>query len=117
MVNQNLCPVCGYNMEEPPRDYNICPSCGTEFGLHDKNTSVEDLRAAWLKTGPRWWSSSDSQPPDWKPMMQLAGLLLGRASISVYSNYYGLGVVINQAPVAGSDQMNSAYTLSESPYR
>ncbi len=52
----NICPVCGYLMEDPPKDYNICPSCGTEFGYHDLNSSIAELRAAWLRTGPRWWS-------------------------------------------------------------
>src|SRR6266446_4815425 len=52
MVIETTCPVCGYEMDDPPRDYNICPSCGTEFGLHDVNASISELRAAWLQTGP-----------------------------------------------------------------
>ncbi len=68
----NLCPVCGYGMDDPPRDYNICPSCGTEFGVNDLNASVADLRAAWIATGPKWWSQTDLQPSDWNPFQQLA---------------------------------------------
>jgi predicted amidophosphoribosyltransferase len=49
MVIENMCPVCGYGMPDPPRDYNICPCCGTEFGHHDQNASIEDIRLAWLK--------------------------------------------------------------------
>ena len=45
MVIDKLCPVCGYQMEDPPKDNNICPSCGTEFGLHDVNATLSDLRA------------------------------------------------------------------------
>jgi hypothetical protein len=71
---QNLCPVCGYDMDDPPRDYNICPSCGTEFGLHDLNASVLELREAWIKTGPKWWSATDAQPVGWDPYLQLARL-------------------------------------------
>jgi len=80
MVDQNLCPVCGYKMEEPARDFNTCPSCGTEFGLHDANASIEDLRSAWLRTGPKWWSATDLQPANWNPLMQLAGLLEARSA-------------------------------------
>jgi hypothetical protein len=69
-----LCPVCGYDMDDPPRGYNICPSCGTEFGLHDLNASVLELREAWIKSGPKWWSATDPQPANWDPYLQLARL-------------------------------------------
>jgi hypothetical protein len=69
-----LCPVCGYGMEDEPANYHICPSCGTEFGLHDQNATVEDLRAAWIKTGPKWWSKTDPQPSNWDPLAQLEGV-------------------------------------------
>jgi hypothetical protein len=68
----NLCPVCGFEMDDPPRDYNICPSCGTEFGVHDLNASIAELRAAWIATGPKWWSQTDQPPGDWNPFQQLA---------------------------------------------
>jgi hypothetical protein len=69
---QNVCPVCGFSMEEPPRDYNICPSCGTEFGVHDVNATLADLRASWIATGPKWWSKAEPQPENWNPFAQLA---------------------------------------------
>lgn len=81
MVIENLCPVCVFEMEEPPRDYNICPSCGTEFGVHDVNASIAQLRAAWIRNGPKWWSETDPQPIGWNPFAQLA--TLGRASTSL----------------------------------
>jgi hypothetical protein len=68
---KNMCPVCGFDMDDPPRDYNICPSCGTEFGLHDANAAISELRSAWLSSGPRWWSATDPQPLDWKPLEQV----------------------------------------------
>jgi len=71
---QNLCLVCGYEMDDPPRDYNVCPSCGTEYGVNDANASYEELRTAWLKTGPVWWSKTDPQPDNWSPSRQLANL-------------------------------------------
>jgi len=69
----NMCPVCGYCMDEPPDNYNICPSCGTEFGLHDVNNSIAELQAAWLGSGPNgpvWWSKFDAPPVNWNPLKQ-----------------------------------------------
>ena len=71
---QNLCLVCGYEMDDPPRDYNICPSCGTEYGVNDVNASYDQLRRAWIATGPAWWSKTDPQPENWSPSRQLANL-------------------------------------------
>ena len=81
---ENLCLVCGYEMEEPPRDYNICPSCGTEFGVHDVNAPIADLRAAWIQSGPRWWSTSDPQPENWNPPAQLEKVAAPIASAPVF---------------------------------
>ncbi len=80
MKIENLCPVCGYEMEVPPKDYNTCPSCGTEFGVSDTNASIAELRETWLKTGPRWWSKTDPQPTDWDPIAQMerAGIVIRR---------------------------------------
>jgi hypothetical protein len=69
MVNFHICPVCGYNMEVPPCDYNICSSCGTEFGHPD--LQVAELREAWLATGPRWWSQYEQPPKAWDGNIQL----------------------------------------------
>ena len=79
---ENLCPVCGFQMEEPPKDCNICPSCGTEFGVHDVNSSIQELRAAWIATGPRWWSVTDPQPAEWNPFAQLAAIASSGAVVA-----------------------------------
>jgi hypothetical protein len=71
----NMCPVCGYDMEDPPPDFNICPSCGTEFGNNDVNASIKELRSAWLRNGARWWSPVDSPPDGWDPFEQISALL------------------------------------------
>lgn len=90
---QYLCPVCGYGMREPPENYNICPCCGTEFGVHDVNASIQDLRTAWLQGGRNWWSHSDPKPADWNPYQQLARLAeaafagIGVVSISSSAQY------------------------------
>jgi hypothetical protein len=118
MVTDNLCPVCGYEMAEPPRDYNICPSCGTEFGLHDRNSSIEDLQRAWLATGPAWWSANEPQPEGWNPMQQLARMLFSTAKIPVFWNDYSMGVTIQTAPSAADvDHTKFGYRLSELPCR
>ena len=75
MVNGYQCPICGYGMEDPPEDYNICPSCGVEFGKDDAHATHVELRAAWLASGARWWSPVDPQPTDWDPYMQVSNLL------------------------------------------
>ena len=82
MVVENLCPVCGFEMDDPPKDYNICPSCGTEFGVHDHNASIVELRTAWIRSGPKWWSKTDPKPENWNPFTQLATLVSGCASLS-----------------------------------
>jgi hypothetical protein len=75
MILENICPVCGYEMEYAPRDFNICPSCGTEFGVNDVNASINELRSAWLRNGARWWSPVDSCPVGWDPYEQINTLL------------------------------------------
>lgn len=67
-------------MEAPPKDYRTCPSCGTEFGVHDVTASIAELRDAWMKTGPKWWSTADPQPEAWDPLTQMekAGIAVKR---------------------------------------
>lgn len=74
-MTKHLCPVCGYLMDDPPSDYNICPSCGTEFGHNDRNASFAQLRATWLRNGAKWWSSVDRQPENWDPYLQVSNLM------------------------------------------
>ena len=75
-----VCPVCGYpNLAEPPYDgtspsYEICPSCGTEFGYEDSGRSHAELRHAWVDGGCRWWATYDKPPKGWDPLQQLRGL-------------------------------------------
>src|SRR5487761_1277683 len=108
-----LCPVCGYGMQEPPENYNICPSCGTEFGIHDVNASIQELRAAWLQSGCNWWSRSDPNPVDWDPCRQLAHLAntafagAGIVSVSESAGYDSISPV---TPWAGEVAWQSADT-------
>ncbi len=87
-MNDRLCTVCGYEMEEGPRAFNICPSCGTEFGLHDLNSSVEELRELWVASGPRWHSTVLPRPQHWEPITQLTVLFLNQAAENIAVQSY-----------------------------
>jgi hypothetical protein len=57
------CPVCGFDdLKYAPEDFTICPSCGTEFGIDDKEYSIQELKDKWIKGGRRWWSISVPSP-------------------------------------------------------
>ena len=71
------CPVCGYQMDHPATDFNICPSCGVEFGYSDAGRSYDDLRGIWIHTGLQWSSRVVRKPKDWSPYRQMmrAGII------------------------------------------
>jgi len=69
-----LCPICGYNLENPPEDFNICPSCGVEFGYETASRTFEELRKEWLSTGAKWASRVEKEPKGWDAILQLANL-------------------------------------------
>jgi hypothetical protein len=72
------CPVCGYdNLPFAPADYNICPSCGTEFGYDDFTASHAELRMRWLQNGAPWFSQSTPRPPGWNALDQISRSGLG----------------------------------------
>lgn len=68
----HTCPVCGYaQLEFPPEDFTICPSCGTEFGYQDTSRSHATLRQEWIAGGLQWHSRVENPPPRWNPYWQL----------------------------------------------
>jgi predicted RNA-binding Zn-ribbon protein involved in translation (DUF1610 family) len=76
-----ICPVCGFpDLDEPPYDeskcasFDICPSCGTEYGYHDATRSHSELRREWVRNGMRWWSQSRKPSKGWDPELQLRQL-------------------------------------------
>jgi hypothetical protein len=90
------CPVCFYDqLEEPPRDYNICECCGTEFGNDDEFKSWEDLRREWLQAGAQWFCGT--QPFLWNPYMQLF-----RANVADALPYYTATPFVGHAGVRQS---------------
>jgi hypothetical protein len=76
--DQYSCPVCGFDgLLEPAFDgsgcasFEICPSCGTEFGYHDARKSHQELRRLWVASGAHWFSMSTNPPPGWDAEEQL----------------------------------------------
>lgn len=77
------CPVCGYpQLEEPPRapsgggSYEICPSCGFQFGVDDDDKGIthEQWRDRWVGKGMPWSSRGVPAPRAWDAKAQLANL-------------------------------------------
>lgn len=74
-----LCPVCFFpDLEEPPREFSICPCCGTEFGVNDyspKRTSPDvihrELRWEWLERGAPWFDVETPRPYGWSGFEQI----------------------------------------------
>lgn len=78
-MDRNLCPVCGYpDLQDPPRatpggaSYEICPSCGFEFGVSDDDVgySYEEWRLEWVTDGMPW-RSTRPRPAGWDPADQI----------------------------------------------
>ncbi len=77
------CPVCGYaKLHEAPRapsgggSYEICPSCGFQFGVDDddQGLSYEQARERWITGGMKWYSKGLAKPKSWNAAKQLAGV-------------------------------------------
>jgi len=58
-------------MLDPPRDYNICPCCGTEFHYHDSARTYGNIRQEWVDAGLLWFSHVTPPPSIWNPHLQL----------------------------------------------
>lgn len=76
----HICPVCGYpDLSDPPHgeeggaSYEICPSCGFQFGVDDEDRGVtyEDWRRDWVAAGTPWRSEGIRPPRGWDPAKQL----------------------------------------------
>jgi rubredoxin len=82
------CPICGFvGFDEPPWDesgspsYDICPSCGVEFGYDDfrqddtgRQQRWRELRQEWITRGMNWTSTVHPQPQGWNAKEQLRGI-------------------------------------------
>jgi len=88
-----MCPACGYDkLDEQPwteesASYEICSSCGIEFGYDDwaggdvqaRQDAYAAWRHRWRAGGMRWFSPSEAPPPDWDPVSQLERVADGSA--------------------------------------
>lgn len=75
-MSYHLCPVCGFSkLPRPPKDYLICPCCGTEFEADDFETSHSALRQKWMADGMKWYSRRTPEPYDYNPSLQVRNLL------------------------------------------
>jgi hypothetical protein len=69
-------------MPYPAVPYNICPCCGTEFGVDDQKTTHHDLRLAWIRLGMPWFDDITSPPPKWSAAAQLIDAGYGKDLIA-----------------------------------
>lgn len=91
------CPVCGFlagveaaletQWEALIWSYDICPCCGTEFGLDVAGSSLEEVkrsverrRAKWINEGHPWFSEHEGPPKgwDWRAQLRTIGVDLGK---------------------------------------
>jgi len=71
------CPVCGFNeMPYAPVPFNVCPCCGTEFGVDDRKTDHETLQRSWAANGYPWFDDITFPSASWNPRLQVALLNL-----------------------------------------
>ena len=78
----HYCPVCNYSglsenvvCSDGVPSYEICPSCGFQFGVDDETgITYKAWRDAWVKGGMKWWDESTRHPPNWNPVDQLASI-------------------------------------------
>lgn len=98
------CPVCAYpELPYPPRDYHICPCCGTEFGNDDIDVTHEQLREMWIAMGAEWFFRNP--PANWNPYLQLSAVGLASMTPRFVSNF----LIESNATVVG------AYLENEHP--
>ena len=54
-----------------PMPFNVCPCCGTEFGVEDRKITHSALRRAWIGAGMPWFSDIRFPAKDWSAVRQL----------------------------------------------
>lgn len=81
------CLVCGYILNDYPWDgdspsYDICPSCGIQFGYTDmaggdkekRRELYKTWRERWIAGGMTWSSVGNLPPSNWDPKKQLENI-------------------------------------------
>jgi hypothetical protein len=91
-----ICPVCKFDkLPDPPENFEICPSCGTEFGYHDTTKTFHQLRDIWIASGAKWHSKVIPMPVGWDGLTQLG--------FNLMFNFTAAGFKPNVASVKVSD--------------
>ena len=67
-VLKHICPVCGFLLDYPAKDFNICPSCGVEFDADTVEYTIQELRQSWFDRGLEWTSPVIPKPEHFNPM-------------------------------------------------
>jgi len=85
----HICPVCGFpELHEQPHgketggSYEICPSCGIQFGYSDeadgdpvkREEIYRTWRRNWINAGMPWNSTGISKPDKWNPDEQIRAI-------------------------------------------
>jgi hypothetical protein len=99
-MKDNPCPVCGYGLDRPASDCDICPSCGTQFGYSDSGRTHEQLRRLWIQRGTNWHSRAHPVPYGWNPELQLieAGFGSDLPNYDTWKVYFSADAVITAEP-------------------
>lgn len=67
------CPVCYFNrLHYPPENHELCPSCGTMFGIDDVEATHAELRRWWIEDGATWFHPLYLEPQDWFPTLSFS---------------------------------------------
>jgi len=109
------CRVCAYDqMPYPPKDYNICPCCGIEYGLDNQFESYQNLRDRWLLDGGAWFSNVEPfrMPPHWDAWSQLDlaeyPYRVPRPNIGVTTQSYSVRLPLKVRPLSPTLQWMAA---------
>ena len=81
-VLKHICPVCGFLLDYPAKDFNICPSCGVEFDADTVEYTIQELRQSWFDRGLEWTSPVIPKPEHFNPIEQLSRLQAQGGSIA-----------------------------------
>jgi hypothetical protein len=83
-------------MPYAPVPFNVCPCCGTEYGVDDHSRSHPQLRHDWVVAGTPWFSDVRKPRKEWSGARQLidAGfgsdlvMTIGLATRTSYQDIY-----------------------------
>ncbi len=101
-----VCPVCGFLLKHPADDFNICPSCGVEFGYETEGRTFAELQEEWLRSGARWSSKVHKPPMGWKPIQQLENL----GTLSPAREAMPIRILLRREPNVKLGQMMVTFT-------